>query len=89
MRAPLPFDVNKIESLIIISFLDQETLKSYLGFYFCGAEKSYQRTYYLHAIWSYKERWNFSTTEALCTGSLNFPKNTNFPPFLFLKIAQI
>ena len=83
MRAPLPFDVNKIESLIIISFLDQETLKSYLGFYFCGAEKSYQRTYYLHAIWSYKERWNF-----YCTGPLNFPKNTNFPP-LFLKIAQI
>ena len=39
----------------------------------------------LHAIWSYRERWDSSTSEALCTGSLNFPQKHNFPP-LFLKI---
>ena len=42
----------------------------------------------IHAIWSYEECWDFSTSEALCTGSLTFPQNTNFPP-LFLKIHQI
>ena len=41
IRAPLPFDVNKIELLIILSFVHQKILKSYLGFYFCGVEKKW------------------------------------------------
>ena len=43
----------------------------------------------LHAIWSYwsyKERWDFSTSapvsEASCTGSLNFPQKHKF--FIFI-----
>ena len=36
----------------------------------------------LHAIWSYKERLDFSTTESLCTGSLNSQKKKENPDFI-------
>ena len=53
--------------IFIITFSHSENM-SKIFFVKSHCEKT------LHAIWSYKERWDFSTTEALCTGSLNFPK---------------
>ena len=42
----------------------------------------------INAIWTYKERWNFSTTEAFCTDSLNFPKKTTNFLLYFLKLLK-
>jgi hypothetical protein len=43
-------------------------------------------SYTQYGLWSYKERWDFSNTEALCTGSLNFPKKPQIFPLYFLKL---
>ena len=61
--------------LEMVNMLDSENM------FACKKEK-YNQT--LFVIWSYKERWDFSTTEALCMNwFFKFSKKKKqFPPFI-------